>query len=111
MDATPEPPKWRLWQKKQSIQMGKDFIEGYLQVKTDSKKYPLVSWGWHVAPVAYVKQPNGSNKLMVFDPSLFNRPVTVNEWQQKMIHKKMECQNLRCLTSTILLVFSHAERL
>lgn len=38
----------------------------------------------HVAPVAYVQKPDGKQELMVYDPSLFNRPVTVEEWTNRM---------------------------
>jgi hypothetical protein len=70
---------------KEQVLMGKVFTEGNLQVKTNYQKYPIVQWGWHVAPIAYVKQPNGKTELMVFDPSLFGKPVTVEEWNQKMM--------------------------
>ncbi|MBK7843544.1 MAG: hypothetical protein IPJ71_07580 [Bdellovibrionales bacterium] len=70
-----------------NIEMGKVFIEGHLQVKTSSKKYPIVNWAWHVAPVTYVKQPNGEVRIMVFDPSLFRSPVTLEEWKKKMLFK------------------------
>jgi len=66
------------------IQTGRVYAEGILNVKTDSAKYPNVSWPWHVAPVAYVKQANGFNQLMVFDPTIFQKPVTVAEWVVKM---------------------------
>lgn len=69
------------------IEMGKVFVEGHLQVKTSSKKYPIVNWGWHVAPVAYVKQPDGKVRIMVFDPSLFNAPVTLEVWKNRMLYK------------------------
>jgi hypothetical protein len=66
------------------IQTGRVYAEGLLQVKTDSAKYPFVKWAWHVAPVVYVRQPSGFDQLMVFDPSLFSKPVTVAEWVVKM---------------------------
>lgn len=72
---------------KEHIYMGRVYAEGKLQVKTDSALYPLVQWLWHVAPVAFVQQPDGSHKMMVFDPSLFNKPVTVNEWTFKMLDR------------------------
>lgn len=69
----------------EKVLMGKIFAEGSLQVKTDFQKYPIVQWGWHVAPIAYVKKTNGQTELMVFDPSLFTRPISVDEWKQKMM--------------------------
>lgn len=71
---------------KDNIQLGKVYAQGFLQVKNEgSEKYPYVQWGWHVAPVAYVKLRNGKTELTVFDPSLFPKPVTVEEWKQKMM--------------------------
>lgn len=69
------------------IEMGKVFVEGHLQVKTSSKKYPIVNWAWHVAPVTYVKEPGGEVRLMVFDPSLFSAPVTLEVFKKKMLFK------------------------
>jgi hypothetical protein len=75
----------RIAEKKQ-IYLGKAFITGNLIVKnTESKEFPILRWGWHVAPVAYVKQPDGKVELTVFDPSLFKKPVTVKEWENKMM--------------------------
>lgn len=68
---------------KEGIVMGKVFTMGNLQVLTSNPQYPLVQWGYHVAPVLKVKKDN-KDVLMVFDPSLFDRPVTVVEWNNKM---------------------------
>ena len=35
---------------KQGVKMARVYSSGQLQVKTDLPKYPLVQWGWHVAP-------------------------------------------------------------
>lgn len=72
---------------KEKIEMGKVYAEGWLQAKTESEDYPRVQWGWHVAPVVYVKRGENKTKLMVFDPSLFKRPVTVEEWKRKMMER------------------------
>ena len=40
-----------------------------------------VQWGYHVAPVLIVRGPDGNAQEMVFDPLLFDRPVSVAEWQ------------------------------
>lgn len=69
------------------IEMGKVFVEGHLQVKTSSKRYPIVNWAWHVAPVTYVKDPGGEVRIMVFDPSLFSAPVALEVWKKKMLYK------------------------
>ena len=68
---------------KEGIIMGKVFTMGRLQVLTQNPQYPLLQWGYHVAPVIKVKQDK-KDILMVFDPSLFDRPVTVVEWNNKM---------------------------
>lgn len=70
----------------QGITMGKAFAEGTLRAQTDLPSYPTVRWGWHVAPVAYIKKGQSEPELAVFDPSLFDRPVTVEEWKSKMLH-------------------------
>lgn len=69
----------------EGIEMGKVYAEGFLQAKTDLPKFPTVVWGWHVAPIAYVKKPDGKIEIMVFDPSLFRQPVTVEEWKLRML--------------------------
>lgn len=61
------------------ITLAKVYAEGDLYVKTSSSKYPTVNWGWHVAPIAYVKEGE-KIQLMVFDPSLFDKPVPLNDW-------------------------------
>ena len=71
---------------KKGIIAGKVYAEGKLQAKLDGNpNFPSVNWGWHVAPVISVKTKDGTNEVRVFDPSLFTRPVTVEEWKQKMM--------------------------
>lgn len=70
---------------KESIVVGKVFAEGMLQAKTNLPQFPLVRWSWHVATVVYVKDRSEKKQLMVLDPSLFSRPVTVEEWKNKML--------------------------
>lgn len=70
---------------KEQVVLGKAFVEGMLQVKTDLKKYPTAQWGWHVAPIVYVKMPSGKNEMMVMDPSLFKKPVPLKEWKERML--------------------------
>lgn len=69
---------------KSSVIMGKVYASGLLVAKTNIPKYPFAIWGWHVAPVSYVKKIDGVIELMVFDPSLFSQPVTIEEWKNKM---------------------------
>lgn len=69
----------------EGVQTGRVYVQGLLQVKTDLPRFPKVNWGWHVAPLVYVNQPSGPPVLMVLDPSLFDRPVTVKEWTNRML--------------------------
>jgi len=41
----------------------------------------IVRWGWHVATTLMVIYPDGREEKMVFDPSMFDRPVSVDEWK------------------------------
>jgi hypothetical protein len=50
-----------------------------LHVDTDNTPTGVIEWGYHVAPAVKV---NG--KLMVIDASMFDRPVTVDEWRNGM---------------------------
>lgn len=58
---------------------GKIFAHGKLSVTTDRSPLGYVTWDYHVATTVKVRK-NGQEELMVFDPALFNRPVTVAEW-------------------------------
>jgi hypothetical protein len=40
-----------------------------------------VPWCWHVAPTLMVKQASGPDVKMVIDPSLCDKPVTLDEWK------------------------------
>jgi len=51
-----------------------------LRVETNSVPAGFVTWSYHVAPIVRVKRDDGSTKEMVFDPSLFKGPVTIDEW-------------------------------
>jgi hypothetical protein len=67
------------------IELGKVFAEGNLRAKTlPPEKVSTVEWGWHVAPIASV-ETNGKRELMVFDPSMFKKPVTVEEWKNALL--------------------------
>lgn len=62
------------------IRVAKIFIDGSL----DPFLNDGWSWRYHVAPVVAVKE-NKKIKLMVIDPSLFKRPVSVSDWSIKSI--------------------------
>lgn len=40
-----------------------------------------VTWHYHVAPIVNVEQPNGSIERRILDPSLSDRPITVDAWK------------------------------
>jgi hypothetical protein len=50
----------------------------YVRTRNDPRGH--VSWKYHVAPVLKVRTGNNRSQYYVLDPSLFNRPVTINEW-------------------------------
>jgi hypothetical protein len=63
------------------------FAAGYADLLwTETPHHPdgRVHWGYHVAPVLVVREPDGSTREMVFDPLLFDRPVPVEEWQNAL---------------------------
>ena len=70
---------------KEKIEMAKVYAEGLLIAKTDYEEMPEVMWGWHVAPVVYVKKRSGRTEMQVFDPSLFKEPVSVDVWKKRML--------------------------
>jgi len=41
---------------------------------------PTVRWWYHVAPVIHVRNAQGVVTEMVMDPSLANRPLTIQQW-------------------------------
>ncbi len=51
---------------------------GKLTVKTDNNPDCLVKWLYHVAPVVKVGE-----ELLVIDPSLFERPMSVDAWRRR----------------------------
>ncbi len=63
----------------EGVRVDKVWIKGNLYVPEVN-----ISWNFHVAPIVYVKDKNGMVKKMVIDPSLFDKPVTVEEWDKKM---------------------------
>ncbi|MDE2336475.1 MAG: hypothetical protein KGL10_04125 [Alphaproteobacteria bacterium] len=64
-------------------------FEGGSYLYVDMPDGKRVRWGWHVAPALAVRMPDGKAEDMVFDPGLFDGPVTLQEWG-KMIHAQPE---------------------
>lgn len=63
----------------QGVRVDKVWLKGQLSVP-ESK----VNWNFHVAPVVYVEDKKGNIQKMVIDPSLFDKAVTVEEWDKKI---------------------------
>lgn len=63
----------------EGVRVDKVWIKGDLYVPGTQ-----IRWNFHVAPIVYVKNEQGKIQKMVIDPSLFDKPVTVEEWDNKM---------------------------
>ena len=63
------------------INSAKSFIEGNLRVETDKSPKGYVKWSYHVAPTILVYK-NGKVVPYIFDPSIFDKPVPVEEWHK-----------------------------
>lgn len=59
---------------------GKIYIEGKLQIESNRSPNGIVDWVYHVAPIVMVREGD-KEVLKVFDPSMFDHPVTVDEWE------------------------------
>ena len=67
--------------KEQNIQVGKIFTTGFLKVTTPSVAPGFVVWQFHVAVTLKVRSVDSlTTQTYVIDPSLFDRPVTVEAW-------------------------------
>lgn len=71
--------KMAMLMEKRKIISAKVFIEGDLEVETSYSPSGTVVWWYHVAPVVLVKK-DGKLLPYVLDPSIFNRPVSAEEW-------------------------------
>lgn len=68
----------------EGVRVDKVWIKGDLYVPGTP-----INWNFHVAPIVYVEDEKGQIQKMVIDPSLFNKPVTVSEWDQRMSKKTL----------------------
>lgn len=67
------------------IRVGKMFVEGTLAVRTKKAlNGEGVIWSYHVAPLVAVQTKNGV-ELRILDPSLFDKPVPVKTWTDRML--------------------------
>jgi hypothetical protein len=69
------------------ITSAKIFMDGDLRLTTNNSPKGFVEWSYHVAPVVKVKI-NGKEEVYVIDPSIFDRPVPVNEWYKLLKYNK-----------------------
>lgn len=70
---------------KRGIRAGKTFAEGYLVVPTEmAADGHAVLWSYHVAPLVAVQTDKGI-EMRILDASLFDKPVPVKEWTDKML--------------------------
>jgi len=65
---------------KRGITGGKVWNYGNLRADTPNNPNCQVQWGYHVAPILNVTQPDGTAKPYVIDPAMFNQPVPVATW-------------------------------
>lgn len=70
----------RLLEKK-GIITGKAFIEGNLMII--SSIFKKVEWTYHTAPIVLVEK-EGKEIPYIIDPSLFDKPVPLEEWKNKI---------------------------
>lgn len=97
---------------KRGIRVGKIFAEGLLSVSTPKAMDGVgVNWSYHVAPVIAVETKNGT-ELQVIDPSLFNGPVPVKTWTDKMLpHQALQKKVELYMTDRFVMKPLHGESL
>lgn len=66
------------------IVSGKAFVEGELYVET---KLGEANWSYHVASLVLVNV-KGKPVPTVFDPGMFDKPVSYEEWKKKLLADK-----------------------
>jgi len=65
----------------QGVHVDKAWLRGSLQVPGEAD---TMKWGYHVAPLVYVEEPNGSIKEMIIDPSISDKPLSPEKWSALM---------------------------
>jgi Glutaminase len=69
-----------------------------LRVRTANHPDGFVQWGYHVAPLVRVRFGTGASardRDMVFDPSMFPRPVTIQVWQMAQAPSRSHLPHVR----------------
>ncbi|KYG69150.1 hypothetical protein AZI87_07995 [Bdellovibrio bacteriovorus] len=70
---------------KKGIRVAKMFLEGELIIPEEKRQYPEnYMWNYHVAPVVAVQTKKGI-ELHVLDPALYDKPVPVKQWTDKLL--------------------------
>lgn len=44
-----------------------------------------IKWTYHMAPALFVRDASGQTKAVVIDPSLFSGPISLKQWQAKVL--------------------------
>lgn len=70
------------------IWLGGDYSQSSVRLAHDTGD----QWGYHVAPVVWVRTPSGNAKKWVIDPTLADRPLRVAEWTALMKIKHGETE-------------------
>jgi hypothetical protein len=69
-----------------------------LQVRTPHHPSGHVTWVYHVAPALRVRFPDGSQHWYVIDPSLFDGPVPIANWEGAQVRSPDGYHPFLCLT-------------
>ncbi len=75
--------------KLKKVEFGKTVVEvtnpHVAKIEVISPDVPwILRWNYHVAPYAFVKTPDGGIQKLIFDPSLFDSPVTQDVFVKRM---------------------------
>ncbi len=65
----------------EGVRVDKAWLRGSLQIPGEAKG---MTWGYHVAPMVYVRGANGEVKKMIIDPSVSSAPISPSEWAETM---------------------------
>ncbi|MGE3611561.1 MAG: protein-glutamine glutaminase family protein [Bacteriovoracaceae bacterium] len=82
---------------KEGVIAGKVFAAGELVAKTENSPRGYVEWSDHVAPVV-VSIKDGKEEVFALDPSLFDRPVPVKEWYDRITPKDPQKVSIQYFT-------------
>ena len=94
----------RLLEKKKVV-TGKIFVEGDLKVTTKNAPQGYVEWWYHVAPIVMIEGNDHKRHMVVIDPSIFDHPVTPDEWIAiQTLHHKDQPDLKRLMTKRFVFV-------